>query len=124
MSPNEVTLAHQFSPAEQDKSICRHCGLSQHATIHPKSAEDPPRKQQPFEYDPVEAPAHYCKHKVTTAMLVGDWGLDFFLGNVVKYVERHQLKDGLVDLKKARKYLDMAIELAEKGKLDESIKHG
>jgi hypothetical protein len=123
MSPNEVTLPHPFVATVKDKAVCRHCGMSEHATIHPRTNGEE-RKQQPFEYDVVEAPAHYCKHKVTTAQLVVDWELNFFLGNVLKYVERHQAKDGVQDLKKAAKYLSMAVELAEKGRLDESIRHG
>jgi hypothetical protein len=41
------------------------------------------------------------------------WGLDFFCGNVVKYVARHEQKGGVEDLKKARHYLDKKIELME-----------
>lgn len=40
--------------------------------------------------------------------------LDFPSGNVVKYVVRYKLKGGLEDLKKARHYLDLLIELEEK----------
>ncbi len=40
--------------------------------------------------------------------------LDFPTGNVVKYVVRYKLKGGLEDLKKARHYLDLLIELEEK----------
>jgi len=82
------------------------------------------RKHQPMEYDPVEAPSHYCQHKTTTAQLIEDWKLDFFLGNSVKYIERYQGKAGVQDLKKAKKYLEMKIELMEKGELKETISHG
>jgi len=37
--------------------------------------------------------------------------LGFFEGNIVKYVSRWQLKDGVADLEKARHYLDKLIEL-------------
>ena len=40
--------------------------------------------------------------------------LDFCQGNVVKYVVRYKLKGGLEDLRKARHYLDLLIELKEK----------
>ncbi len=88
-------------------------------------ADNPLEGHQPFHYDPVEAPAHYCKHTTTTAQLAHDWKLSFYLGNVVKYIERHTLKgSGLEDLKKARKYLEMEIEIQETGKLERSVKHG
>jgi|TARA_R110002167_G_scaffold70374_3_gene198283 hypothetical protein len=39
--------------------------------------------------------------------------LDFFEGNVVKYVTRWKEKNGIEDLKKAKSYLDKLIELYE-----------
>lgn len=38
-------------------------------------------------------------------------GLDFFEGNVVKYVTRWRQKGGVEDLRKAQHYLDKLIEL-------------
>ncbi len=35
----------------------------------------------------------------------------WFVGNVTKYVERYRRKGGLLDLEKARHYLDKLIEL-------------
>lgn len=40
-------------------------------------------------------------------------GLDYFQGQITKYVERWKLKNGVEDLKKARHFLDKYIELAE-----------
>ena len=37
--------------------------------------------------------------------------LDFFEGNIVKYVTRWKEKNGIEDLKKAKQYLDKLIEL-------------
>jgi hypothetical protein len=39
----------------------------------------------------------------------------FYLGNSLKYLLRHQKKNGLEDLKKARKNLDWLIEELEHG---------
>lgn len=39
--------------------------------------------------------------------------LDFFEGNIVKYVTRWRHKNGIQDLKKAKTYLDKLIELEE-----------
>ena len=38
-------------------------------------------------------------------------GLDYFQGQITKYVERWKLKNGVEDLKKARHFLDKYIEL-------------
>ncbi len=37
--------------------------------------------------------------------------LDFFEGNIVKYITRWKEKNGIEDLKKAKQYLDKLIEL-------------
>ena len=44
--------------------------------------------------------------------------LDFFQGNVVKYVSRYKLKDGVNDLAKAKHYCQMAMELDDKKATD------
>lgn len=41
-------------------------------------------------------------------------GLGFIEGNVIKYVCRWKVKGGVQDLKKARHFLDLLIELKEK----------
>lgn len=40
-------------------------------------------------------------------------GLDYFQGNVIKYVTRFRDKNGIEDLKKAQHYLQKLIELEE-----------
>lgn len=43
------------------------------------------------------------------------WGkYAFLVGNIVKYVSRFTIKDGLADLQSARFYLDLLIETYEK----------
>ena len=38
-----------------------------------------------------------------------DWKLDPWLCNVIKYVQRHNRKNGIEDLEKAKHYLEFAI---------------
>lgn len=45
--------------------------------------------------------------------IVDAWGLDFYAGNVLKYLLRYRYKDGVKDLRKARHYLDKMIEDAD-----------
>lgn len=54
---------------------------------------------------------HYHKQPIQPWDYVAANGLGFFEGNVVKYVTRHRVKDGVKDLEKARHYLDKLIEL-------------
>ena len=45
--------------------------------------------------------------------IIDAWGLDFYGGNVLKYILRAKHKGGLEDLQKARHYLDKMIEDAD-----------
>lgn len=56
--------------------------------------------------DPINPP-HYRGDRVMR--IIEQYGLGFCLGNVVKYVLRHEAKAGIEDLRKARWYLDRKI---------------
>lgn len=59
--------------------------------------------------------SHYRKGgEIQPWDIIKAWELDFWEGNVVKYVLRWKHKDGVQDLKKARHYLDYLIEQGEK----------
>lgn len=66
-------------------------------------------------YDNITAPIHYVgNRKYEPKDVIRDWDLNFNLGNVVKYVARAGRKDDiLIDLKKARTYLDFEIDAIE-----------
>lgn len=68
--------------------------------------------------DWVEHPDHYggADNPYETVKVIEAWGLDFCLGNTVKYISRAGKKDqgmAIVDLKKARWYLDRRIKQME-----------
>lgn len=58
-------------------------------------------------------PQHYTRFKIEPIHFITENRLDWFQGNVVKYVCRHDAKNGIEDLKKARRYLDMYIKYLE-----------
>ncbi len=60
---------------------------------------------------------HYEQYTIQPIEFIGANNLDFFQGNIIKYVMRYKAKNGLEDLKKARHYLDMLISLQETGKV-------
>ena len=69
------------------------------------------------EHDPVNHPSHYTDGGIETLDFIVAKKLDFFLGQVCKYISRAGKKDPdkeLEDLKKARFYLDRKISLLEK----------
>ena len=49
---------------------------------------------------------HYHQNKIEPFQVIDDWGLDFYLGNVVKYICRAMYKGSeLDDIRKAIVYL-------------------
>ena len=57
---------------------------------------------------------HYSKMAIQPWEVIQRGDLDFWEGNVIKYVMRYRAKNGLEDLKKARHYLDYLIEREQK----------
>lgn len=65
--------------------------------------------------DVIVNPPHYITTKISALDVVNDWKLDFYLGNTVKYIKRHELKGNPIqDLEKAVQYLQLKIELLKK----------
>ena len=54
---------------------------------------------------------HYSKMKIQPTEYIHANGLDFFEGNVVKYVSRHRLKNSAEDIEKAIDYCKMILKL-------------
>ena len=72
------------------------------------------------ETDNVNNPEHYRSDKFVTIDVIRDMLGDdrfegFCIGNVAKYIWRYRKKGGTEDLKKARWYLNKAIEVRENG---------
>lgn len=68
--------------------------------------------------DIISKPNHYCFGKYEPMSVIMDWGLDFALGNVVKYIARAGKKANnprIQDLLKAKEYLDREIEYITNG---------
>jgi hypothetical protein len=58
-------------------------------------------------------PNHYTRYAIEPVRFVQENHLDFCQGNIIKYVCRYDAKDGLQDLHKARRYLEMLIKQVE-----------
>lgn len=65
--------------------------------------------------DNVKHPSHYVEgRKFEPKDVIRDWGLNFNLGNAVKYIARAGRKVDLVeDLKKAQQYIQFEIDAIE-----------
>ena len=64
-------------------------------------------KFPPFTNDPVNYPKHYTQYPVQCIDIAEQMG--FNLGNVLKYIWRADLKNGVQDLEKALWYLNREI---------------
>lgn len=57
--------------------------------------------------DPVVRPNHYARFKIEPIEFIMENDLPFWLGNVIKYSMRYDAKNGVEDLRKAERYLEM-----------------
>ena len=65
--------------------------------------------------DLVHHPAHYCYSEYEPKDVIRGWGLNFNLGSAVKYIARAGRKDDIIqELRKAKQFIDFAIEAIEK----------
>jgi|TARA_Y100000310_G_C20053179_1_gene521520 hypothetical protein len=62
----------------------------------------------------IEHPNHYNKGKIEVWDFIADQNLNFFEGNIVKYITRWHDKNGLEDLLKVKEYIDKYIEVIKK----------
>ena len=60
--------------------------------------------------------SHYLKMKIQPIEYILANDLGFLEGNVIKYVSRYKLKNGVEDLKKAKHCLEMLIKKEEDGR--------
>lgn len=65
----------------------------------------------------VKTQSHYTQFKIQPAVFIAANNLGYFEGNIIKYVCRYNLKNGIEDLKKASHYLEMLIEKVETGEV-------
>lgn len=83
---------------------------------HELGQQGQPEAAQVSATDAVSHPAHYTSGGIETIDAIEAWDLGFHLGNVVKYVSRAGKKDPartVEDLRKAKWYLERAIERAD-----------
>ena len=69
-----------------------------------------------MEHNAVDHPSHYTRGTIEVIDYIEDQGLNFNLGNAVKYISRAGFKGNIIeDQKKAIWYLQREIKCLEKG---------
>jgi hypothetical protein len=61
-------------------------------------------------FNKMTRPNHYSRWKIEPIEFIRANELDFYRANIIKYIMRHDAKDGLKDLEKALQYLQWYIE--------------
>lgn len=64
------------------------------------------------------SPTYYSRFKIQPLDFIAANKLDFLTGNVIKYVMRHDAKNGLEDLEKAKVYLERLIKQTKEKEKD------
>lgn len=64
--------------------------------------------------DRITLPEHYARFEIEPIRFICENNLNFFQGNIVKYILRWDAKNGLEDLEKAQRYLTMFIKWVKK----------
>ena len=63
-----------------------------------------------YKDDDVNYPKHYTNGKIDVLDFILDQDLLYIEGNIIKYICRHKLKNGLEDVKKAEFFIKKLIE--------------
>lgn len=72
--------------------------------------------------DAVFRPNHYARFAIEPITFLTANKVGFLAGNVIKYVMRHDAKNGVEDLRKAARYLEIMIEDEEREARGESLR--
>ena len=94
---------------DKTREGCNNCGKAFISWLY--SEADPEKEED--KGDPVNRPSHYTDGKIEVIDYIEDKGLDFCLGNAVKYISRAGRKDQskeVEDLQKAIWYIRRKIE--------------
>ena len=107
---------------EIDMAVCHYCGLQLDARSqcpagchHPASAytdKAPANKTQ-------VGGNHYKGQELEHWDIVAMFDLDYFQGQITKYVMRWKKKNGVEDLEKAKHFLEKYIEVSEEKEMNE-----
>lgn len=91
----------------KEMRLCRKCLWCFHCCEDYSTGSDEPA---PTKTDDPISPSHYQQGGMQTIDYIRHTTNLFELSNVIKYMSRYPLKNGIDDVKKAKKYLEMAVE--------------
>lgn len=71
------------------------------------------KREKMSQFDKQVGGEHYKKMAIQPLEFIAKNNLDFFQGNVIKYILRYKDKNGVEDLRKAIHFIEMMIEMME-----------
>lgn len=102
----------RYSHLFPHRSPCTSCAGHKCFSPYKKPATDSPTENSPT------SPAYYSRFKIQPLDFIAVNNLDFLTGNIIKYVMRHDAKNGLEDLQKAKVYLERLIKQTKEKEKD------
>lgn len=96
---------HTWTSDTLQNDFCAVCGLPKHHHIHTMPIGSANDRQVGGDHYKTSGPQHWD--------MVVEFDLDYFQGQITKYLFRWRRKNGLEDLEKAKHYLEKYIELAK-----------
>lgn len=67
--------------------------------------------------DEIKVQKHYTQYSIQPMEFISKNNIGYIEGNIIKYVCRYKLKNGIEDLQKAAHYLEKLIERETSGKI-------
>ena len=111
----ELCVGNSLFEVVEEKEITEHpTHFDKAKTSGEEMINHPIDKAKTSGEEMINHPSHYNMGKYEAIDVIEDWGLNFQLGNTIKYISRAGYKDDIIqDLKKARWYLDREIKRLE-----------
>lgn len=106
----EVYVVTYCERADDEYSSIKVAGSEQGYFITRFELAEPEVAPQP---SIVHRPSHYARFEIEPIEFIMRNKLEFWQGNVIKYVMRYDAKDGIQDLRKAARYIEMQIKKLE-----------
>ena len=112
----EVTKYEPLHPSHRDRATIIEDNplkdlLDKNLTEAKEFVESELKKHNTTALDTQVGGGHYKEFKIQPIEFVMKNNLNFCQGNVIKYVCRYKDKNGIEDLKKAKHYIDLLIQL-------------
>lgn len=102
---HEPPPVSRYPRIEQALKLNMMTGRQRLADVYGTAEEKGPGDSMPA--DMVNLPPHYARFKIEPIRFIGENKLDWFQGNIIKYVTRWDAKNGLEDIAKVIRYANM-----------------